>query len=538
MEKIYIFGHKKPDTDSVTSAISLSYLKNKLGFNTEPFILGNLNNETKYVLKYFNVDKPKYLNDVKLQIKDINYDRGCYLNEKSSIYEVYNYMNSKELTGLPIIDDNRHLVGMATLKGIFKELVDSIIRDMNTSYSNIINTISGEEVLKFDDEIKGEVLVASYRSTSFIENVNIDSNSILIVGDRHSIIEYAIENKVKMLIITGGNNMREEHIEAAKKNNVNIIKTNLNTFNVARLIELSNYISSIINKDEKLTTFDENDFINSFVDVSNKLKYTNYPIVNRNNKCYGLLKINDISDKKRKKVILVDHNERAQSVDGLEEAEIVEVIDHHNIGNINTPNPINFRAMHVGCTNTIIYQLYKENKVDIPKHIAGLMLSGIVSDTMLFSSPTTTDMDKEVALSLAKIADVNIDEYGMEMLKAGTSIKGKTKEEILYNDFKEFNVNNKKLGIGQFFTMNFEEIEKDMDEYLKLIENTVKNNDYYMINLYITDIVKKGSYVLYNEGCKTLLENCLNITDLHQGYYLDGIVSRKKQVIPYIMDEL
>ena len=538
MEKIYIFGHKKPDTDSVTSAIALSYLKNKLGYNTEPFIIGNLNNETKFVLKYFKIDKPKYLNDVKLQIKDINYNRGCLLNENSSIYEVYNFMNSKELTGLPIIDENNHLVGMATLKGIFKELVDGIIRDLNTSYNNILNTIEGQEILRFDDEIKGEILVASYRSTSFIENVKIDANSILIVGDRHSIIEYAIESKVKMLIITGGNQMKEEHLSRAKENKVNIIKTDLNTFNVAKLIELSNYISTILNKDEELTTFDENDFINSFVDISNRLKYTNYPIVNRNNKCYGLLKINDISDKRKKKVILVDHNEGEQSVDGLEEAEILEIIDHHKIGNVNTTNPINFRNMAVGSTNTIIYSLYKENKIEIPKEIAGLMLSGIISDTLLFSSPTTTPLDKAAAKELEKLAKVNMNDYGMEMLKAGTSIVGKTKEEILYNDFKEFNVNNKKIGIGQIFTMNFDEIKKDIDDYVKLIEDTVKNNNYYMINLYVTDIVKKGSYVLYNENSKELLENCLNIRDLYQGYYIDGVVSRKKQVIPYIMDEL
>ena len=538
MEKIYIFGHKKPDTDSVTSAIALSYLKNKLGYNTEPFIIGNLNNETKFVLKYFKVDKPKYLNDVKLQIKDINYDRGCYLSKKSSIYEVYNFMNSKELTGLPIINENNNLVGMATLKGIFRELIDSIIRDLNTSYNNILNTIEGQEILRFNDEIKGEILVASYRSTSFIENVKIGPNTILIVGDRHSIIEYAIESKVKMLIITGGNQMKDQHLKRAKENKVNIIKTDLNTFNVAKLIELSNYISTILNKDEELTTFDENDFINSFVDISNRLKYTNYPIVNRNNKCYGLLKINDISDKRKKKVILVDHNEGEQSVDGLEEAEILEIIDHHKIGNVNTTNPINFRNMAVGSTNTIVYNLYKENKVEIPKEIAGIMLSGIISDTLLFSSPTTTPLDKEATKALEKLAKIDMKEYGMEMLKAGTSIVGKTKEEVLYNDFKEFNVNNRKIGIGQIFTMNFDEIKKDIDDYVKLIEDTVKNNNYYMINLYITDIVKKGSYVLYNENSKELLENCLNIRDLYQGYYIDGVVSRKKQVIPYIMDEL
>ena len=537
MEKIYIFGHKKPDTDAVTSAISLSYLKNQLGFNTEPYILGNINNETKYVLKYFNINKPKYLNDVKLQIKDINYNKNYYLPEDATIYDAYSYMEKNKISGLPIVNVDNTLSGMITLKDITKEIIDNIMRDLNTSYNNILKTINGQTILKFNDDLKGNILIATYKSESFIKNINLDSNSILIVGDRYSIMDYAIESKVKLIIITGNNNIADDLLEKAKINKVNIIRTSYDTFNVAKLIELSSYISTIINANS-YTCFDENDFVNNFIEISDKLKYTNYPIINKKGKCLGLLRINDISDKTRKKVILVDHNDHLQSVDGLEEAEIIEVIDHHNIGNINTPNPINFRAMSVGSTNTIIYYLFKENNVEIPKDIAGLMISGIISDTLLFNSPTTTSLDKEVATELSKIAQIDINTYGMDMLRAGTSIKGKTINEILYTDFKEYTVNNKKIGVGQIFTMNFDEIKHDLDKFVDLIEETATNNNYNMINLYITDIINKGSYVLYNEDSKLTLENALNIDNLYQGYYIDGIVSRKKQVMPYIIEEL
>jgi len=537
MEKIYIFGHKKPDTDTVTASIALSYLKNKLGYNTEPYILGNLNNETNYVLNYFNVDKPKYLNDVKLQLKDVKYNKNFYINENASILDSYNFMISKGISGLPVVKNDKTFLGMITIKGITKELITGEVDYLNTSYKNLIEDLKGKEILKFDDEIKGNILVASYKSTSFIENVKLDRDSILIVGDRHSIIEYAVNSSVKMIIITGNGHIKESHLEIAKQNNVNIIESELDTFNVAKNIELSNYISTIV-KDNNPICFDELDFLNNFIEASTKLKHTNYPIVNKRNKCLGLLKINDISDRTRKKVILVDHNEAEQSVDGLEEAEILEIIDHHKIGSINTTNPINFRNMSVGSTNTILFYLYKENNVEIPKNIAGLMLSGIISDTLLFNSPTTTELDYKAVKELEVIAEVDSNEYGIKMLKEGTSLKGKTKEEILYNDLKEFIINNKKIGVGQIFTMNYDEIEKDIDEYIKLIEVTANANNYYMINLYITDIIKKGSYVIYNEKGKSVLQNSLNIENLHQGYYMNGVVSRKKQVIPYVMEEL
>ncbi|MBE6152777.1 MAG: putative manganese-dependent inorganic diphosphatase [Firmicutes bacterium] len=537
MSKIFIFGHKKPDTDSVMASISLSYLKNQLGENTKAYVLGDLNEESKFALNYFNVKEPKYLNDVKLQIKDVNYHKNCVGDQHNSIYDSYNYMTKNEITGLPIVNNDKKFIGMVSIKDIAKELIKGDFDYLKTSYKNIIKTIEGQEILKFDDEISGNILVASYRSTSFIENVELNQNTILIVGDRHSIIEYAVNSGIKLIILTNSGYIKDEHLEIARKNKVNIIKTNFNTFHVSKTIALCNYINTIItNKD--IICFDENDYLNDFIEISNKVKHTNYPIVDKQNKCLGLLRLSDISEKSKKKIILVDHNEPEQSVDGIDEAEILEVIDHHKIGNINTNTPINFRNMAVGSTNTIIYQLYQEKNIDIPKDIAGLMLSGILSDTLLLNSPTTTNKDRITVEKLSALLNIDYKKYGIEMLKAGTTLEGKTKEEILYNDFKVFNIENKKIGIGQIFTMNPNEILNEIDDYIKLIETITKNKNYYIIGLFITDILTNGSYIIYNNSSKSILENSFNIDVLKQGQYIKGCISRKKQIIPNIIDEI
>ncbi|MDD6224602.1 MAG: DRTGG domain-containing protein, partial [bacterium] len=257
MEKIYIFGHQKPDSDSVISAITLSYLKNQLGMNTEPRVLGEINNETKFVLNYFKVPKPEILYDVKLQLKDLNYHKGMFLNQKCSIKETYDYMINQGITGVPIVDDEKKFVGLVTLKNIVKQLITDDFRKLSTSYDNLLKTLSGEEILRFEEEIKGKLLVAAYRSTTFLNNVELTNNNILIVGDRHSVIEYALESGVKLLIIVGSGEIKEEHLEIAKKNQVNIIRTSYDTYHTSKLVELSNYISSIIPQDRPYI-FEEN----------------------------------------------------------------------------------------------------------------------------------------------------------------------------------------------------------------------------------------------------------------------------------------
>ena len=537
MEKIYVFGHKKPDTDSISGTLALTYLKNKLGINAEARSLGDINNETKFVLDYFNVEEPKYINDVKLQIKNTNYVKDYYLNEKKSLYDGFNHMNKFNIGILPICNDENKFSGLVALKDIAKYQLSDNLNSLCTSYDNLLTTLDAKEILRFDEEFDINVLAASFKSTTFIESVEVDKNTGLIVGDRHSIIEYAIKNNVKIIILTNSSWIKDEHLELARKNKVNIIKTEYDTFTTSRKIWLANYLYTQ-KMDVETVCFSEDEDIDEVVDKSKKFRYSNYPILDKKGNCLGLLRLSDINDANKKKVILVDHNEETQSVDGLDEAEIVEIIDHHKIGTLGTSMPINFRNMPVGSSNTIIYLMYKENNVEIPKEIAGLMLSGIISDTLLFRSPTTTELDKEVADTLATIAQVNLDEYGMNMLKAGSSLKGKTKEDVLFTDFKNFTIDGKKIGIGQITTFDISEIENVKDEYINLINKTATNNEYYIVALFVTDVINNGSYIYYNDNSKEIFELAFDIENLFEGYYIDNCVSRKKQIIPKIIDVL
>jgi len=536
MKKTFIFGHKKPDSDSVMSAIGLSYLKNELGEQTEARVLGNINKESEYALNFFNLKVPKYLNDVKLQIKDVDFHKGFYVKDTASIYDGYQAMLKEELTGVPIVKEDKTFRGLVTIKDLSHIIVNENIEDLYTSYDNLLHVLKGEVINRASEEIIGKLIVAAYRSSTFMSNVKLEKDNILIVGDRHSVIEYAINSSVKMIILSGDSYIKEEHVALAKQNNVNIIRTPYDSYRVARLVGLTNYIKTMI-KIYNPAKFLNSDFISDVVDINNKLKHTNYPVVDKNNKCLGLLKITDLSEKHPKKVILVDHNEKLQSVEGLDEAEILEIFDHHNLGSITTNNPINFRNMSVGSTCTIVYTLYKERKIKIPKQIAGALLSGILSDTLILRSPTKTDKDVEAVKELSSIAGVDYYEYGLNLLKAGTSLTGMSKEDVLYNDYKLFSVGDKNFAIGQFFTMNFDEIEKELAEYIKVIDNVAEANNYALVALYVTDIIRNGSYVIYNTKGSGIIEIAYQ-KEMKEGEFIAGCVSRKKHVVPLIMEVL
>lgn len=536
MGKTFIFGHKKPDTDSVTAAISLSYLKNKLGFDTEPRILGEINSETKFILDYFNINTPKYLNDVKLLIKDVNYSKNFMKNENESVYSCYKYMRDNKISTLPIVTNSNNYIGAISTKDIIRDSIEGNSEHLYTSYTNIINTLNGQEITKFDDEINGNMLIASYKSTTFIENIKLEPDTILIVGDRHSIIEYAVKQKIKLIILTGNSKIKDEHLNIAKENKVNIISTSYNTFNIAKKIGLCNYVKNI-NFDKNVTFVHETDDLNDFIELANKTKFSNYPVLNKDNKCLGIISLAETFDKNKKQVILVDHNEAEQSVDNLEEADILEIIDHHKIGISGTTIPINFRNMPVGSTNTIIYTLYRENKIDIPNDIAGIIMAGILSDTLLFKSPTTTELDKEVVINLSKQTGIDYNDFAMKMFKAGSKIKNKSPEEILYYDYKNFSIDNKRIGIGQISTVNPTDILDDKEVYINLLNKIENDHNYYVITLFVTDIINDCSYCLFNDKAKDILEESFD-RSFYQGICMPDILSRKKQIIPAIMNTL
>lgn len=536
LEKVFVFGHKKPDTDSVCGAISFAYLKRQIGVNAEARVLGEINRETQFALKKFNIDIPKYLNDVKVELKDIKYNRDYYANQNDSIFKVYNYLTEKGITGIPLVDDRKKFVGYVSLKELAAELISGETNTINCTFDGIAEVLNASKTYKFNTNICGNVLAVALPFAEFSEQYNIFENMIIICG-RESVIKHALSKKAKLVIVVANKELTKEEVKLIKENKVNVIITPYDTFKTSRLITLANPIK-IIKRGSSAVCFGPNDYLTDFTEISNKLKHTNYPIVNSKGICEGMLRLIDTSLITKKKVILVDHNEPSQSVDGLNEADILEIVDHHNIGKISTINPINFRNMIVGSVNTIIYSLFKDYGIKVPSDIAGLMLSGIISDTLLLASPTTTTLDKSSAKELAKIAKVDLNKYGKELLASGVSNEGLTINEIVYKDFKNFISGDNKFAIGQVFTTDFKEYSDRLDEYIAELNKIADNNEYKVVCLFVTDILENNSYLLYNTKAKDYLIDAFDLIDIKQGEKLMGVISRKKQMVPPIMGVL
>lgn len=530
----YIFGHKSPDTDTVCSSIALSYLKNELGDKTVPKVLGNINNETKFVLDYFKVPVPSYLNDVKVKIKNVKYDKKAYINEYSSIASAFKLMQKQNITAIPLINEKKKLTGYVTLKEIAKYLINGNKEIVNTKLDNIIDTLNAKVITKFDDYVSGDILVAGLQSKTLQKEIELSEKDILIVGDRHKVLEYAIESCVKLIILPLNVNLDKKIIKKAEKNKINIIASEFDSFQIANKILLSNFIKSINTNKNPVTVHNE-DYFTDFKTMTHKINHTNYPVINNKNECLGLIRLTGPNDYEKQQVILVDHNNLSQSVDGIEEADILEIIDHHNLGAIGTTVPINFISKPVGCTSTMVYDMFIENKVNIPKDIAGLMLSAILSDTLLLTSPTTTEDDRFAAIKLARIAKVDLDKYGVEMLKAASSIEGLSVLEVIKRDFKTYTVGTKILGIGQVMTMDFDNIKSNIDEYINKL-NEMVNINYSIVVLFITDIIKNGSYIIFNDSAKDIIADSFGLKNVEQGIFIPKMVSRKKQILPSILN--
>ncbi len=534
MEKVYIFGHRNPDTDSVTAAISLAYLRRKQGMNAIATVLSSITRETKYALDYFNVQEPIFLNDIKLKVKDLDYSKNYTITEETSINDAYKKMEKEEISKIPVVDKNKHLKGIISMKDIAEDCLSGHYEKIDTLYSNIISTIQGEKILKFNNTFKGRLIIPGYRSTTFINDIALKPTDILITGDRHSIIEYAINSRVNLIILTENQTLKPEHLEMAKNNKVNVIKTKWHTLDTIKKFNFCNKVSQIMDTN-KIHTINEMDNLTDFIALASKTRYTYYPIINNQDECLGMVKFANVSYQHKKQVILVDHNSYEQSVIGLNEAEIIEIIDHHNISNVGTTSPINFRNMPVGSTNTIIYLMYKENNIKIPKSMAGMMLSGILSDTLILNSPTTTNIDRDAVNNLARLAEVDYKKYGYDMISYGTKLDDKTKEEVLYTDYKKYSTEEGTIGLGQIYTTDIKQIECEKEEYLEMLNNLTVSNGHKFIALFVTDIIKKGTYVYYSSSGEEILAKAFN-KEMSEGIYLKGILSRKMQILPSILN--
>lgn len=532
--KNLIFGHKNPDTDSVTSAIALAWLKNKLEEPSEAYVLGKLSRETKFVLKYFGVEKPRILNNVKTQIRDVLYDKIVPLKSNDSILNVYRHMEKYKIRTLPIVDYNNKLQGVVTMQDIAMSLVRGDYYKLKTSITNIVNDMEGQILNKVNENIEGNIVVMAYYFDTIKKDDRLDENSVVIVGDRFDIIEYAIESRVELIIITGGKTIPEELLLKAKEYEVSVVTTKHDTYITSKLINQLNYISDIMKK-TNIVTFDEVEYLDAFKEAIRHNPYSNYPVVNDSFQYLGFVNRKHILNPGQKNVILVDHNEYGQSAEGLREANILEIIDHHKLGDIQSNAPINFRNMPVGSSCTIIYSMYKESGIKIPRTIVGLLVAGIISDTLLLTSPTTTEMDCLVLDELQRLIDIDINDFAMEMFKAGTRLEGKSVEHIFYSDFKEFNIEGNKVGISQIFTLDIDEVLKRKEEFISFIKEVSYNKSHYLTLVLITDIVNEGSYLLFESQNEKLLDMAFNCK-VEEGSYIDDLVSRKKQVIPKLVD--
>ena len=528
---IYVFGHKNPDTDSVCAAISFSYLKNKLGLNTIPAVLGDVNQETKYVLDYFGFNVPYHLNDVKTQIKDVSYHKNCFIDKNSTLKDAFDFMNKYSLTGISVVENKNKYYGYLSLKEIACEVVNGNFHEIETSYGNIIGILKGEKVLKYDKDIKGSIVVNK-------DDVDIRKVKGNIILSETSDIESFIDLDAKLIILVSNNNVSNKLLNKAKANRINIIKTNYDLYEVGKLISLSNYVKNFVRYEEDPITFNEVDYLSDFLDRIKHLKHTNYAIVNSKGVCSGLLTLTDTNQIDRKKVILVDHNNFSQSVDGIEEADILEVIDHHSIGDIVTKKPINFRSSLCGSVCTMIYEMFIENNVTIPRKIAGLLMSAIISDTLLLSSPTATARDKDALIKLSKIVKIDYKTYGTQMLKQGMSINGLSNEDLLYRDFKTYKIDDNTIGIGQLLVSDINKIKKKFNELSNYLNEEAKKGDYKVLTLFITDFFGNNSYCLYNKSAEEIIKNAFNLDKISEGVLLSGVLSRKVQIAPYIMGAL
>ncbi|HHD2752447.1 TPA: putative manganese-dependent inorganic diphosphatase [Clostridium perfringens] len=533
---IYITGHKNPDSDSICAALAYAEFKNKTQDTPAiPVRLGNVNQETQYILDYFGVEAPQFLETVKLKVEDLEMDKIAPLAPEVSLKMAWNIMRDKNLKSIPVADGNNHLLGMLSTSNITATYMDvwdsNILAKSATSLDNILDTLSGE-AQNINEEVKifpGKVVVAAMQAESLKEFIN--EGDIAIAGDRAEIQAELIDLNVSLLIITGGHTPSEEIIALAKKNNTTVITTPHDSFTASRLIVQSLPVDYVMTKDN-LVAVSTDDLVEDVKVTMSETRYSNYPVIDENNKVVGSIARFHLISTHKKKVIQVDHNERGQSVHGLEDAEVLEIIDHHRVADIQTGNPIYFRNEPLGSTSTIVAKRFFENGIRPSREAAGLLCGAIISDTLLFKSPTCTPQDIKMCRKLAEIAGIVPETFAKEMFKAGTSLKGKSIEEIFNADFKPFTIEGVKVGVAQVNTMDIEGFMPLKDDMLAYMNQKAESMGLEMIMLLLTDIINEGSQILVTGRSPEIAEEAFKVKLEDSTTFLPGVLSRKKQVVP------
>lgn len=534
---IFIIGHKNPDTDSICSSIAYAHLKNSLDKENQyiPIRIGVVSSETKYVLKSFGVEEPELIVDVKTQIADINIKNVATVEPSISMKRAWETMKDCNITTLPVSEDGSKLDGMITVGDIAQSYMDiydnSILSKANTPYKNMIEVLEGDLIVgDMEDCVSNGQMLIGAMNPEVMESY-INPKDIVIVGNRYETQLCSIEAGAQCLIITGGLPVANSIKKLAEANGCAIIISPHDTYMVARLINQSVPISYFM-KTTNLTVFNMDDYIDEIREIMVKKRYRNFPVVDNENNIMGMISRASLINLRRKQVILVDHNERAQAVDGLEEAEILEIIDHHRIGDIETGGPVYFRNQPLGCTATIIYNIYRENRIEIPSNIAGLLCSAILSDTLMFKSPTCTPLDIAAAEELAQTAKIEIEQFAKDMFRAGSDLANKKENEIFYQDFKQFKVGNLSFGVGQINSMDRRELDEIKDRMLQYMKKVYKEKKLDLLLFMLTDIAHESTELLFVGNHTELVARAFDGVTSENSIELIGVVSRKKQVIP------
>lgn len=535
---IYIIGHRNPDTDSICSAIGYAHLKQALGENVVAARAGKVNAETKYALEYFHMQQPLLLSDLYPRVKDVLLDCKIVVKQHDTLRQLGEIMRDHDLRSVPVTDSKGILVGIVTVsdlaKRYFQELGMANLSDMRVRYRDIIAAIDAKVLVDGieSDFIQGDVRIAAGSLKTI--KAGIKENDIVLIGDRHdeTIID-CVEQGISVLIITGNGRVSADVIEAAEARHMFVLSTPYDTYTTARLINQCVPVRRIMH--ENPVCFKPMDLLSDIKGTMEETHYRNYPVI-ENGRLVGFVSRDELTMPERDRVILVDHNERGQAVEGIEEAKIVEVIDHHRLGGIQTSEPIFTHAEPVGCTATIVANMHWQQDVDIPAPVAGLLLSAILSDTVLFKSPTCTPYDKKTAERLAEIAGVDLKEYGMAMLKAGSGIGDMTPMEIAKNDSKEFQMGDYHLLISQISVMDTKEVLGLEPQLIEAMTTICEKEGFDMSLVMVTDILEEATYLLYAGSPKTLIGEAFKKDASGTHVYLPGVMSRKKQIVPQLSE--
>ena len=539
---IYVTGHKNPDSDSICAAYAYSEFKNKIGeTETVACRLGNVNQETQFILDYFDAEAPKFLNTVKLKVEDLQFDNISPISPDISLKTAWTIMRDKNIKTLPVADENDHLLGVlsvANLTSCYMDIWDNrILAKSNTTLDNILDTLSAKVCYTNEDikQFPGKIAVTAMQPDTMSEHI--EAGDIAIVGDREEAQTELINLNVSLMIVTGGYAPSEKVMSLAKEHGVTVIVTQHDSFTASRLIVQSIPVGYVMVK-ENIVSFTTDDLVDDIKGIMSETRFRSYPVLDENGRVVGTVSRYHLISNHKKKVIQVDHNERGQSVDGLEDAEVVEIIDHHRVADIQTNNPIYFRNEPVGSTSTIVAKCFFENGIRPSRKAAGLLCGAIISDTLLFRSPTCTPQDKYICKKLSEIAGINIEEFAKEMFKAGTSLKGKTVEQIFNTDFKPFTIEGTKVGISQVNTMDIEGFMPLKEEMLNYMDQKAKEAGLEMVMLLLTDILNEGSEILVTGAKPEIVEKAFKVTLKDKGAFLPGVLSRKKQVVPPITNTI